>query len=77
MSKSAVERGKVKTTRAPMQRKQLTVDLEPLIHTRLRDEAVRRGTSMNALAQQALKPFLDKLPPAQHELATPPPSRDE
>jgi hypothetical protein len=60
-----------------MQRKQLTVDLEPLIHTRLRDEAVRRGTSMNALAQKALKPFLDKLPPAQHEQAMPPQSRSD
>jgi len=51
-----------------MQRKQLTVDLEPIIHTRLRDEAARRGKSMNALAQQALKPFFESLPPAQHEL---------
>ncbi len=50
-----------------MIRKQLNFDIEPEVHTRLRDEAIRRGKSMSALALEWLKPFFDSLPPAQHE----------
>ena len=50
-----------------MLRKQLSFDLEPLVHTRLRDEAIRRKTSMSALALEWLKPFFDALPPAECE----------
>jgi hypothetical protein len=48
-------------------RKQLKFEIEPEIHTRLRDEAIRRGVSITALALEWLKPFFDRLPPAEHE----------
>ncbi len=50
-----------------MIRKQLNFDIEPKIHTRLRDEAARQGKPLVALVLQWLKPFFDRLPPAQHE----------
>ena len=42
-------------------------DIDPQVHTRLRDEAIRRNVSITALALEWLRPFFDRLPPAEHE----------
>ena len=47
--------------------KDVEFEIEPQIHTRLRDEAIRRNVSITALALEWLKSFFDRLPPAEHE----------
>jgi hypothetical protein len=48
-------------------KKQLKFEIEPQVHTRLRDEAIRRNVSITALALEWLRPFFEALPPAEHE----------
>ena len=47
--------------------KNVKFEIEPQIHTRLRDEAIRRNVSITALALEWLQPFFDQLPPSEHE----------
>jgi hypothetical protein len=45
----------------------LTVNVEPVIGLRLRDEAIRRGSSPHAMLLKWLAPYLAALPPAEYE----------
>jgi hypothetical protein len=47
--------------------KSVKFEIEPQIHTRLGDEAIRRNVLITALALEWRKPFFERFPPAEHE----------